>query len=63
MSGRGGLGQIRGAALGPQPLKATIPYQLASKPRPRRDGKPGMSSTPATLYASYRPFYYRHVMP
>lgn len=26
--------------MGPQPLKATVPYQLASKPRPnRRDGK------------------------
>uniref|UniRef100_A0A3P9CCE1 Family with sequence similarity 117 member Aa n=1 Tax=Maylandia zebra TaxID=106582 RepID=A0A3P9CCE1_9CICH len=33
-----------GAALGPQPLKATVPYQLASKPRPNRiDGKPGMT--------------------
>ncbi|KAG7227871.1 hypothetical protein INR49_013665 [Caranx melampygus] len=40
MSGRSGVGQTRGAALGPQPLKATIPYQLASKPRSnRRDGK------------------------
>uniref|UniRef100_A0A3Q3VLR9 Uncharacterized protein n=1 Tax=Mola mola TaxID=94237 RepID=A0A3Q3VLR9_MOLML len=27
MSGRNGVGQIRGAALGPQPLKATVPYQ------------------------------------
>ncbi|XP_028287956.1 protein FAM117A-like [Parambassis ranga] len=36
MSGRSG--HIRGAASGP--LKATVPYQLASKPRPnRRDGK------------------------
>uniref|UniRef100_A0A7N8X2D1 Family with sequence similarity 117 member Ab n=1 Tax=Mastacembelus armatus TaxID=205130 RepID=A0A7N8X2D1_9TELE len=44
MSGRSGAGQTRGAASGPQPLKATVPYQLASKPRPqRRDGKPGMS--------------------
>ncbi|KAM7381716.1 hypothetical protein PAMA_012519 [Pampus argenteus] len=39
MSGRGGAGQTRGAAVGPQPLKATVPYQLTSKPRPsRRDG-------------------------
>lgn len=41
MSGRSGAGHTRGAALGPQPLKATVPYQLASKPRPNRiDGKP-----------------------
>lgn len=54
MSGRSGAGQIRGAAVGPQPLKATIPYKLASKPRPsRKDGKPGMSFTPVTLYGSY----------
>uniref|UniRef100_A0A668AVZ7 Protein FAM117A-like n=1 Tax=Myripristis murdjan TaxID=586833 RepID=A0A668AVZ7_9TELE len=40
MSGRSGVGQTRGATLGPQPLKATIPYQLASKARPNwRDGK------------------------
>ncbi|XP_029978439.1 protein FAM117A-like isoform X2 [Sphaeramia orbicularis] len=40
MSGRSGIGQTRGAALGPQPLKATIPYQLANKTRSnRRDGK------------------------
>nr|XP_020495082.1 protein FAM117A-like [Labrus bergylta] len=40
MSARGGVTQIRGAALGPQPLKATVPYQLSSKPRVnRRDGK------------------------
>lgn len=40
MSGRSGAGQIRGATLGPQPLKATVPYQLAIKPRSsRRDGK------------------------
>ncbi|KAF3704429.1 Protein FAM117A [Channa argus] len=40
MSGRSGARQTRGAAPGPQPLKATIPYQLASKPRPnRKDGK------------------------
>uniref|UniRef100_A0A3P8PET9 Family with sequence similarity 117 member Aa n=1 Tax=Astatotilapia calliptera TaxID=8154 RepID=A0A3P8PET9_ASTCA len=44
MSGRSGAGHTRGAALGPQPLKATVPYQLASKPRPNRiDGKPGMT--------------------
>ncbi|XP_054454866.1 protein FAM117A-like [Anoplopoma fimbria] len=41
MSGRNGVGQIRGTTLGPQPLKATVPYQLTSKPRPKRDaGKP-----------------------
>ncbi|KAF7664969.1 hypothetical protein LDENG_00158750 [Lucifuga dentata] len=39
MSGRNGCGQTRGAAVGPQPLKATIPYQLASKPPSTRDGK------------------------
>ncbi|KAI3365282.1 hypothetical protein L3Q82_010370 [Scortum barcoo] len=40
MSGRGGAGQVRGSAPGLQPLKATVPYQLSSKPRPqRRDGK------------------------
>lgn len=44
MSSRSGVGQIRGATLGPQPLKATVPYQLAIKPRSsRRDGKSGMS--------------------
>ncbi|KAJ0015954.1 hypothetical protein NQD34_014244 [Periophthalmus magnuspinnatus] len=38
MSSRGGLGQSRGAALGLQPLKATVPFQLACKPRfNRRD--------------------------
>ncbi|XP_030611271.1 protein FAM117A-like [Archocentrus centrarchus] len=41
MSGRSGAGHTRHAALGPQPMKATVPYQLASKPRPSRtDGKP-----------------------
>ncbi|KAL6095046.1 fam117a [Pungitius sinensis] len=40
MSGRIGVGQIRAAALGPQPLKATVPYQLTGRSRPhRRDGK------------------------
>ncbi|KAM4623325.1 protein FAM117A-like [Polymixia lowei] len=40
MSGRGGLGLTRGATLGPQPLRATVPYQLHSKARPeRKDGK------------------------
>uniref|UniRef100_A0A3Q0RYV8 Family with sequence similarity 117 member Aa n=1 Tax=Amphilophus citrinellus TaxID=61819 RepID=A0A3Q0RYV8_AMPCI len=44
MSGRSGAGHTRHAALGPQPMKATVPYQLASKPRPSRtDGKPGMT--------------------
>uniref|UniRef100_A0A3Q1I1Q8 Protein FAM117A-like n=1 Tax=Acanthochromis polyacanthus TaxID=80966 RepID=A0A3Q1I1Q8_9TELE len=38
MSGRSG--HPRPIAVGPQPLKATIPYQLSSKPRQnRRDGK------------------------
>ncbi|XP_070783667.1 protein FAM117A-like [Enoplosus armatus] len=47
MSGRSGVGQIRGATLGPQPLKATIPYQLASKPRAnRRDGKSAGKAKP-----------------
>ncbi|TNN46759.1 Protein FAM117A [Liparis tanakae] len=40
MSGRNGVGQNRGAALGPQPLKATVPYQLTGMSRPNpRDGK------------------------
>ncbi|KAK1881387.1 Protein FAM117A [Dissostichus eleginoides] len=40
MFGPSGVGQIRGVTLGPQPLKATIPYQLSCKPRShRRDGK------------------------
>lgn len=44
MSGRCGVGQTRGTASGPQPLKATVPYQLASKARShRRDGKSGMN--------------------
>ncbi|KAF7204424.1 protein FAM117A isoform X2 [Nothobranchius furzeri] len=38
MSGRSGAGHPRPGA--PQPLKATVPFRLASKPRPnRRDGK------------------------
>ncbi|XP_029934357.1 protein FAM117A-like isoform X2 [Myripristis murdjan] len=46
MSGRSGVGQTRGATLGPQPLKATIPYQLASKARPNwRDGKSGKTKS------------------
>lgn len=36
MSSRGGLGQSRGSALGPQPLKATVPFQLFCKPRSSR---------------------------
>lgn len=36
MSSRGGLGQNRAAALGPQPLKATVPFQLACKSRSSR---------------------------
>lgn len=36
MSNRGALGQTRGPALGPQPLKATVPFQLACKPRSTR---------------------------
>ncbi|XP_038154763.1 protein FAM117A-like isoform X2 [Cyprinodon tularosa] len=40
MSGRVGAGHPRPASLGPQPLKATVPFRLASKPRPnQRDGK------------------------
>ncbi|XP_041830826.1 protein FAM117A-like [Melanotaenia boesemani] len=40
MSGRSGAGHARSTALGPQPLKATVPFRLASKPRSsRRDGK------------------------
>ncbi|XP_056153754.1 protein FAM117A-like isoform X2 [Lampris incognitus] len=40
MSGRGGRGQSRGAAVGPQPLRATVPYQLHRKARLNpRDGK------------------------
>lgn len=35
MSSRGALGQTRGA-LGPQPLKATVPFQLTSKNRSTR---------------------------
>lgn len=35
MSSRG-PGQSRGAALGPQPVKATVPFQLACKPRSSR---------------------------
>lgn len=56
MSGRGGAAQSRGAAPGPQPLKATIPYQLASKPRPgRRDGKPAsVESKPQQLRPGMR---------
>ncbi|XP_059181213.1 protein FAM117A-like [Centropristis striata] len=55
MSGRSGAGQIRGASLGPQPLKATIPYQLASKPRPhRRDGKSAGKPKPHQLSSGMR---------
>ncbi|XP_037611775.1 protein FAM117A-like [Sebastes umbrosus] len=55
MSSRNGVGQIRGATLGPQPLKATIPYQLASKPRPsRRDGKSAGKSKPQQLSSGMR---------
>ncbi|XP_047234077.1 protein FAM117A-like isoform X2 [Girardinichthys multiradiatus] len=40
MSGRSGAGHPRPGSLGLQPLKATVPFKLASKPRPnRRDGK------------------------
>ncbi|KAM3860045.1 protein FAM117A-like [Diretmus argenteus] len=49
MSGRSGVGQTRGATLGPQPLKATIPYQLHSKPRANwREGKSHIYSTEKT---------------
>ncbi|XP_044194332.1 protein FAM117A-like [Thunnus albacares] len=55
MSGRSGAGQTRGAAVGPQPLKATIPYQLASKPRPsRRDGKSAGKAKPQQLSPGMR---------
>uniref|UniRef100_A0A3Q3VS55 Uncharacterized protein n=1 Tax=Mola mola TaxID=94237 RepID=A0A3Q3VS55_MOLML len=55
MSGRNGVGQIRGAALGPQPLKATVPYQLAIKPRPhRRDGKSAGKARPHQLSSGMR---------
>ncbi|XP_070708559.1 protein FAM117A-like [Pempheris klunzingeri] len=55
MSGRSGVAQIRGAALGPQPLKATIPYQLSSKPRSlRRDGKPAGKAKPHQLSSGMR---------
>nr|XP_019960403.1 PREDICTED: protein FAM117A-like [Paralichthys olivaceus] len=40
MSGRSGAPQTPGAALRPQPLKATVPYQLTGKPRSHhRDGR------------------------
>ncbi|KAM3591909.1 uncharacterized protein V6R79_009361 [Siganus canaliculatus] len=58
MSGRSGVGQIRGTTttLGPQPIKATIPYQLASnKPRPsRRDGKSAGKTKPQQLISGMR---------
>ncbi|TKS89832.1 Protein FAM117A [Collichthys lucidus] len=55
MSNRSGVGQIRGATLGPQPLKATIPYQLASKPRPhRRDEKSAGKAKPHHLSSGMR---------
>uniref|UniRef100_G3NVL2 Family with sequence similarity 117 member Aa n=1 Tax=Gasterosteus aculeatus aculeatus TaxID=481459 RepID=G3NVL2_GASAC len=40
MSGRIGVGQIRPAASGPQPLKATVPYQLTGSQFPLTAGKP-----------------------
>ncbi|XP_068438579.1 protein FAM117A-like [Clinocottus analis] len=55
MSGRNGVGQIRGATLGPQPLKATIPYQLTSRSRPnRRDGKSAGKPKPQQLTSGMR---------
>lgn len=58
MSGRSGAGQIRGATLGPQPLKATVPYQLATKPRSsRRDGKSGMEDS----LCVWHPDWVRHL--
>lgn len=55
MSGRSGALQNRGAALGPQPLKATVPYQLSSKPRAsRRDEKPARKSKPQQLSSGMR---------
>ncbi|KAM9837995.1 protein FAM117A-like [Aulostomus maculatus] len=55
MSGRGGAAQTRGAPVGPQPLKATIPYQLASRPRPsRRDGRTAGKAKPQQLSPGMR---------
>ncbi|XP_068614013.1 protein FAM117A-like [Brachionichthys hirsutus] len=55
MSGRSGLGQIRAATLGPQPLKATVPYQLAGKHRlHRRDGKSAGKSKVQQLSSGMR---------
>ncbi|XP_026207839.1 protein FAM117A-like [Anabas testudineus] len=55
MSGRSGAGQTRGAASGPQPLKATVPYQLASKARPhRRDAKTAGKAKPHQLSSGMR---------
>ncbi|KAM9426056.1 protein FAM117A-like isoform 2-T2 [Pholidichthys leucotaenia] len=49
MSGRSG------AALGPQPLKATQPYQLVSKPRPHwRDEKSARKTKPHPLSSGMR---------
>uniref|UniRef100_A0A3P8VP12 Protein FAM117A-like n=1 Tax=Cynoglossus semilaevis TaxID=244447 RepID=A0A3P8VP12_CYNSE len=39
MSGQSGAVQSRGSAVVPRPLKATIPYQLTSKPPPSHPGK------------------------
>ncbi|XP_041672419.1 protein FAM117A-like [Cheilinus undulatus] len=55
MSGRSGVTQTRAASLGPQPLKATIPYQLSSKTRAnRRDGKSAGKSKPQQLSSGMR---------
>ncbi|KAM8836215.1 protein FAM117A-like [Spinachia spinachia] len=55
MSGRIGVGQLRAAALGPQPLKATVPYQLTGRSRPpRRDGKSAGKHKPQQLSCGMR---------
>ncbi|XP_032358393.1 protein FAM117A [Etheostoma spectabile] len=55
MSSRSAVGHHRGATLGPQPLKATVPYQLANKPRPnRRDGKSAGKPKPHQLSSGMR---------
>ncbi|XP_034049503.1 protein FAM117A-like isoform X2 [Thalassophryne amazonica] len=55
MSGRSGAAQTRGTAVGPQPLKATVPYRLASKPRPNwRAGKSGGKAKSPQLSSGMR---------
>uniref|UniRef100_A0A3Q2QGD5 Protein FAM117A-like n=1 Tax=Fundulus heteroclitus TaxID=8078 RepID=A0A3Q2QGD5_FUNHE len=55
MSGRSGGGHPRPGSLGPQPLKATVPFRLASKPRPnRKDGKSAGKTKPHQLSSGMR---------